>query len=104
MAATTLLRTRVDRSRAREAKKILAGLGLKPGDAVNLLFAQIVNRRGLPFAVQEEGYAYAEAEYGVSPAELGRAAESIHRKSEQARRRDEIKPLPADWRDLRKGA
>jgi addiction module RelB/DinJ family antitoxin len=104
MAATTLLRTRVNKSRAREAKKILAGLGLKPGDAVNLLFAQIVNRRGLPFAVQEEGYAYAEAEYGVSPAELDRAAESIHRESEQARRRGEIKSLPADWRDLRKGA
>jgi|ERR1035438_3730993 addiction module RelB/DinJ family antitoxin len=104
MAATTLLRTRVDKSRAQEAKKILAGLGLKPGDAVNLLFAQIVNRRGLPFAVQEEGYAYAKAEYGVSPAELDQAAKSIHRESEQARRRGEIKSLPADWRDLRKGA
>ena len=104
MAATTLLRTRVNRSRATEAKNILARLGLKPGDAVNLLFAQIVNRRGLPFAVQEEGYAYAEAEYGVSPAELDQTAESIRRESERARRRLEIKALPADWRDLRKGA
>ncbi len=104
MAATTLLRTRVDKSRARQAKKILAGLGLKPGDAVNLLFAQIVNRRGLPFAVQEEGYAYAKAEYGISPAELDQAAENIHRESEQARRGGEIKAVPADWRELRKGA
>ncbi len=103
MAATTLLRTRVNSSRAQEAKKILAGLGLTPGDAVNLLFAQIVNRRGLPFAVQEEGYAYAEAEYGVSPAELDRAAKSIRRESAQARRRGEITALTADWRDLRKG-
>jgi len=99
---TTLLRTRVDSGRAREARKILARLGLKPGDAVNLLFAQIVNQRGLPFAVQEEGYAYAQAEYGLSPQELDRAAERIGRESASARRRAEIKPVPDDWRELRK--
>lgn len=100
--STTLLRTRVDTGRAREARKILAHLGLKPGDAVNLLFAQIVNQRGLPFAVQEEGYAYAQAEYGVSPAELDRAAERISRETAQTRRRGEIKSVPNDWRELRK--
>jgi addiction module RelB/DinJ family antitoxin len=100
--ATTLLRTRVDANRVREARKILAGLGLKPGDAVNLLFAQIVNRRGLPFAVQEEGYVYAQGEYGLSPDELDRASERIKRETAKARRNNEIKPVPADWRDLRK--
>ena len=68
--ATTLLRARVDRGQAAAAKKILAGLGLKPGDAVGMLLAQVVAHRGLPFPVQEEGYAYARSEYGLTPREV----------------------------------
>ncbi len=37
--------------RSRRAKDILEGLGLKPGDAVNMLFAQIELRKALPFEV-----------------------------------------------------
>ena len=47
--ATTLLRTRVDAQRAAAAKKILEGLGLDATTAVNMLFAQVIARRGLPF-------------------------------------------------------
>ncbi len=52
MANTTvLLRTRVPKQRLRRAEKVLAQLGLKPGDAVNLLLAQIEIRNGVPFAL-----------------------------------------------------
>jgi len=51
MADTFLLRTRVPVDRFREAELILKRLGLSPGDAVNMLLAQIELRRGLPFDV-----------------------------------------------------
>jgi addiction module RelB/DinJ family antitoxin len=49
-----LLRARVPERRYRNAERILSRLGLKPGDAVNLLLAQIELRRGLPFDVAIE--------------------------------------------------
>jgi antitoxin component of RelBE/YafQ-DinJ toxin-antitoxin module len=35
----------------RKAEEILARLGMKPGDAFNMLLAQIELREGLPFEV-----------------------------------------------------
>lgn len=46
-----LLRTRVPEQRYRNAERILDRLGMNPGDAVNLLLAQIELRQGLPFEV-----------------------------------------------------
>lgn len=48
---TTLFRARVPIKRLKKAEKILGDLGLKPGEAFNMLLAQIELRRGLPFAV-----------------------------------------------------
>ena len=48
---TKFFRTRVPASRLRKAEKILARLGMKPGDAFNMLLAQIELREGLPFEV-----------------------------------------------------
>ena len=44
-----LFRTRVPARRLRKAEKILDHLGLKPGDAFNMLLAQIELRNGVPF-------------------------------------------------------
>ena len=49
--STVLFRARVPASRMRKAEKILARLGMKPGDALNMLLAQIELRQGLPFEV-----------------------------------------------------
>lgn len=100
--ATTILRTRVDSRRAAAAKKILNSLGLDATTAVNMLFAKVIAQRGLPFAVQEDGYAYAASEYGLTPAEMDRAAARIARDTARERKAGRIKPMPADWRDLRK--
>ncbi len=100
--STTILRTRIDSHRAAAVKKILAGLGLDPTSAVNMFYAQIAARRGLPFAVQEDGYDYAQSEYGVTPAELDAAAARIKRSVARSRRRGDSLPVPADWRELRK--
>jgi addiction module RelB/DinJ family antitoxin len=48
---SVLVRARVPANRFRNAEKILARLGMKPGDAINLLLAQVELRRGLPFQV-----------------------------------------------------
>jgi len=52
MAANTILfRARVSARRLKKAEKILDQLGMKPGDAFNMLLAQIELRKGLPFEV-----------------------------------------------------
>ena len=48
---TTLFRARVPKDRLQRAEKVLAKMGLKPGDAFNMLLAQIELREALPFAV-----------------------------------------------------
>ena len=48
---TSLFRARVPADRLRRAEEILARLGMKPGDAFNMLLAQIELREGLPFEV-----------------------------------------------------
>ena len=48
---TSLFRVRVPAERLHNAEQILARLGMKPGDAFNMLLAQIEIREGLPFEV-----------------------------------------------------
>ena len=55
---TILLRARVPSARYQNAERILKRLGMKPGDAVNLLLAQIELRQGLPFEVALHGGAW----------------------------------------------
>jgi addiction module RelB/DinJ family antitoxin len=52
---SVLLRARVPEQRYRNAERILDRLGMNPGDAVNLLMAQIELRKGLPFEVSLSG-------------------------------------------------
>jgi antitoxin component of RelBE/YafQ-DinJ toxin-antitoxin module len=50
MAETTVLfRARVPKGRLKRAEKVLSRLGLKPGDAFNILLAQIELREAVPF-------------------------------------------------------
>ena len=59
---TTLFRARVPAARLRKAEKILSRLGMKPGDALNMLLAQIELRQGLPFEVTTHPPVLLEAE------------------------------------------
>lgn len=49
--STAIVQTRVPARRLQRAEKILYKLGLTPGDAVNMLLAQIEIKQGLPFEV-----------------------------------------------------
>ena len=59
---TVLFRARVPARRLRNATKILDQLGLKPGDAFNILLAQIEVRKGLPFELTTQPKAMLSAE------------------------------------------
>ena len=71
-ANTALFRARVPAQRLKNAERILAQLGMKPGDAFNMLLAQIELRKGVPFEIttqartmlsssDEQGTAWTEA-------------------------------------------
>ena len=70
--STTIVRARVPVRRLQRAGEIRDKLGLKPGDAFNMLLAQIELRQGLPFDVrvkpllsaEEQATAWTEA-YGA---------------------------------------
>ena len=49
--ATEQIRVRVPAARARQVRKILAGLGTDTGGLVNMLFAQVEMRKAIPFPV-----------------------------------------------------
>ena len=91
--STVIIRARVDGKHARAAREILSNIGLKPSDAVSMLMAQIVARRGMPFAVQEEGYAYAMSEYGATPQEVDAASKRMDRNIARERKAGTIKRI-----------
>jgi len=63
MADTTVLfRARVPAKRLRRAEKILGKLGIKPGEAFNMMLAQVELREGLPFEVGKAGKPLLSAE------------------------------------------
>ena len=49
--ATEQIRVRVPAARARQVRKILAGLGTDTGGLVNMLFAQAEMRKAIPFPI-----------------------------------------------------
>jgi addiction module RelB/DinJ family antitoxin len=54
MARTVVLRTRIDARRKARVEAILRRLGLTPTQVVNLLFAQIEQRKAIPFVISLE--------------------------------------------------
>ena len=51
MASSIILRTRVDAARKRRVDGVLKKIGITPSQAINMLYAQIELRKGLPFPV-----------------------------------------------------
>jgi DNA-damage-inducible protein J len=51
MRQTAILRTRIDPRRKARVERILNKLGLTATQAVNMFFAQIENRKAIPFSL-----------------------------------------------------
>ena len=86
MAKTVQLRTRIDRELKRRSAAELKSIGLDERAFVSLALTQLVNRRGLPFAVTEPDESYFAAEYDLTPAEMEQAGQRMRQESAKARR------------------
>lgn len=49
--STVMINARIDRDLKAQAEQILNNLGIGTTDAIRIFFAQIVDKRGLPFEV-----------------------------------------------------
>ncbi|MEX2319380.1 MAG: type II toxin-antitoxin system RelB/DinJ family antitoxin [Bauldia sp.] len=53
MAATSVVRARIDEKTKRKASKALAGMGLSMSDAIRLMLIRVAEEKALPFDVYE---------------------------------------------------
>ena len=91
--ATVQIRTRIDRNLMKRSDAVLRGLGLDAGAYVSMALTQLVNRRGLPFAVTEPDAGYFAAEYGLTPAQCARAGAAMRKETARARRTGRLREV-----------
>jgi addiction module RelB/DinJ family antitoxin len=91
--ATIQLRTRVDRELKRKSDALLKKLGMDAGVFVSMSLAQLVNHRGLPFAVTEPDDEYFATEYGLSKSDKARAGLRMQRESARLRRAGKLREI-----------
>ena len=90
---TIVLKSRVDRSHAIAARRVLAQLGLKPSDAINVLFAQIASRKALPFALATSDSSYVREEYGLDDAEVMAVGSRLRKELVRERKAGTVRPV-----------
>ena len=91
--ATIQIRTRIDRDLKKQSDAVLKGLGLDAGSFVSMALTQLVNRRGLPFAVTESDAAYFASEYGLTPAQGTKAGTAMLKETARARRTGQLREV-----------
>ena len=64
---------------------MLKSLGLDASTFVSMAMAQLVNRRGLPFAVTEADEAYFASEYGIDPGQAALVGRRLRGETSRAR-------------------
>jgi addiction module RelB/DinJ family antitoxin len=96
--ATIQIRARIDRGLKKKSDAVLKGLGLDAGSYVSMALTQLVNRRGIPFAVTEPDAGYFASEYGLTPAQSAKAGAAMSRETARARRAGKLREIkePAD--------
>jgi addiction module RelB/DinJ family antitoxin len=91
--ATVQIRTRIDRRLKRESDAVLKSIGLDAGSYVSMALTQLVNRRGLPFAVMEPDSDYFVSEYGLTLDESARAGAAMKSETARARRTGKLREI-----------
>ena len=91
--ATIQIRTRIDRNLKKKSDDVLKGLGLDAGSFVSMALTQLVNRRGLPFAVTESDAGYFASEYGITAAHSVKAGAAMRRETGRARRTGKLREI-----------
>lgn len=96
---TIQIRARIDRNLKKKSDAVLKGLGLDAGSFVSMALTQLVNRRGIPFAVAESDEGYFAAEYGLTSAQAVKAGAAMTKESANARRAGKLREI-TDVTDL----
>jgi addiction module RelB/DinJ family antitoxin len=91
--ATIQVRARIDRGLKKESDAVLKALGLNAGSFVSMALTQLVNRRGLPFAVTVSDASYFASEYGLVSRQSVRAGAAMRRETARARRAGELREI-----------
>jgi addiction module RelB/DinJ family antitoxin len=91
--ATVQIRTRIDRKLKKESDAVLKGIGLDAGSYVSMALTQLVNRRGLPFAVMEPDTAYFAKEYGLTTDVTAKAGAVMKSEAARARRTGKLREI-----------
>jgi addiction module RelB/DinJ family antitoxin len=94
--ATVQIRTRIDRNLKKESDTVLKSIGLDAGSFVTMALTQLVNRRGLPFAVMEPDAAYFANEYGLTSDESAKAGAAMKSESARARRTGKLREITSE--------
>ena len=97
--ATVQFRARIDRNLKKKSDAVLKGLGLDAGSFVAMALTQLVNRRGIPFAVAESDEDYFAAEYGLTTAQSAQAGAAMTKETAAARRAGKLREI-TDAADL----
>jgi addiction module RelB/DinJ family antitoxin len=90
---TVQLRTRLDRKLKEKSEALLKSLGLDSATFFAMSLAQLVNRRGLPFAVTESDEEYFQNEYGLNVSEAAKAGRRMKSETARARRAGKLKEI-----------
>lgn len=91
--ATIQIRARIDRNLKKKSDAVLKGLGLDAGSFVAMALTQLVNRRGLPFAVTESDEGYFASEYGLTSVQSVKAGAAMSRETARARRTGKLREV-----------
>jgi addiction module RelB/DinJ family antitoxin len=90
---TIQMRARIDRKLKRKSDAVLKSLGLDAGSFVSMALTQLVNRRGIPFAVSEPDSEYFSSEYGLTPAQCFKAGAAMSKESARERRSGKLREI-----------
>lgn len=91
--ATVQFRARIDRNLKKKSDAVLKGLGLDAGSFVSMALTQLVNRRGIPFAVAESDEAYFASEYGLTAQQAEQAGAMMTKETASARRAGKLREI-----------
>jgi addiction module RelB/DinJ family antitoxin len=91
--ATVQFRARIDRSLKKKSDAVLKGLGLDAGSYVSMALTQLVNRRGIPFAVAESDADYFVSEYGLGSTQADKAGAAMAKETTDARRAGKLREI-----------
>ena len=91
--ATVQFRARIDRNLKKKSDAVLKGLGLDAGSFVSMALTQLVNRRGIPFAVAESDEGYFASEYGLTSEQADQAGAAMTKETASARRAGKLREI-----------